>query len=97
MPPPDLPSAPRATIFSALSGNGRYSALASSQGARIQTSRCGEEVLRMSVTGGSPVRGGGGMSHRIAPSRARHRRSAPRAPGSRETRLTSAAGCRRGD
>jgi hypothetical protein len=32
-------SAPRPTIFSASSGNGRCNAFASSQGARIQTSR----------------------------------------------------------
>jgi len=32
-------SAPRMTILSALSGNGRCNALASSHGARIQTSR----------------------------------------------------------
>jgi hypothetical protein len=38
-PPPDLPlPAPRITILSASSGNGRRSAFASSQGARIQTS-----------------------------------------------------------
>jgi len=27
--------------------------------------QCGEEVLRMLVTGGPPVRGGGGMPQRI--------------------------------
>ena len=30
-----------------------------------QPRQCGEEVLRMFVTGGPPVRGGGGMPHRI--------------------------------
>jgi hypothetical protein len=37
-------SAPRATIFSASSGNGRCSAFASSHGARIQTSRSSSVV-----------------------------------------------------
>ena len=27
--------------------------------------QCGEDVLRILVTGGPPVRGGGGMPHRI--------------------------------
>jgi hypothetical protein len=27
--------------------------------------RCGEDVLRMLVTGGPPIFGGGGMPHRI--------------------------------
>jgi hypothetical protein len=27
--------------------------------------QCGDDVLRMLVTGGPPVRGGGGMPHRI--------------------------------
>src|ERR1700693_5673525 len=30
-----------------------------------QPRQCGDEVLRMLVTGGPPVRGGGGMPHRI--------------------------------
>src|SRR5262252_3765048 len=30
-----------------------------------QARQCGEEVLRMLVTGGPPVRGGGGMPQRI--------------------------------
>ena len=30
-----------------------------------QPRQCGEVVLRMLVTGGPPVRGGGGMPHRI--------------------------------
>jgi hypothetical protein len=30
-----------------------------------QPRQCGEEVLRTLVTGGPPVRGGGGMPHRI--------------------------------
>ena len=30
-----------------------------------QPRQCGEEVLRMLVTGGPPVRGGGGMPQRI--------------------------------
>jgi hypothetical protein len=37
-------STPRATILSASSGNGRYSAFASSHGARIQTSRSSSVV-----------------------------------------------------
>jgi hypothetical protein len=39
-----LLSAPRITIFSASSGNGRCSALASSHGARIHTSRSSSVV-----------------------------------------------------
>src|SRR5207249_2279264 len=30
-----------------------------------QPRQCGDDVLRMLVTGGPPVRGGGGMPHRI--------------------------------
>jgi hypothetical protein len=30
-----------------------------------QPRQCGDEVLRMLVAGGPPVRGGGGMPHRI--------------------------------
>ena len=31
-----------------------------------QPRQCGDDVLRMFVTGGPPVRGGGGMPHRIS-------------------------------
>jgi hypothetical protein len=31
-----------------------------------QPRQCGEDVLRMFVTGGLPVRGGGGMPQRIS-------------------------------
>ena len=30
-----------------------------------QPRKCGDDVLRMFVTGGPPVRGGGGMPHRM--------------------------------
>ena len=30
-----------------------------------QPRQCGDDVLRMFVTGGPPVRGGGGMPHRM--------------------------------
>jgi hypothetical protein len=40
-----------------------------------QPRQCGEEVLRMLVTGGLPVRGGDGMPQRIGTVRARCRRS----------------------
>ena len=43
MPQPCLPC-PRLTIFIASSGNGRCNALASSHGARIQTSRSSSVV-----------------------------------------------------
>jgi len=33
-----------------------------------QPRQCGEEVLRMLVTGGPPVRGGGGIPQRIVTS-----------------------------
>src|SRR6478752_5942500 len=33
-----------------------------------QPRQCGDDVLRMLVTGGPPVRGGGGMPQRIIPS-----------------------------
>ena len=38
--------------------SGRFSGLS-------QPRQCGDDVLRMLVTGGPPVRGGGGMPHRI--------------------------------
>jgi hypothetical protein len=74
-----------------LSGNGtrqRFSGFS-------RPRQCSEAVLRMLVTGGPPVRGGGGMLQRIRTSS----RSAPAlrttGAGNLETRPASAPGCRR--
>jgi hypothetical protein len=60
-----------------------------------QPRQCGDDVLRMLVTGGLPVRGGGGMPSASWSAHVRHRCCAPRAPESQERRPASAAGCRR--
>ena len=65
-------SANQTTSFIFVSGfiSGAYSAkLLNGTGHRLlgfsQPRQCGDDVLRMLVTGGPPVRGGGGMPHRI--------------------------------
>src|ERR1700746_959131 len=65
-------SANRTTSFFLVSGfgSGAYSAklLAGTKhllSGLSQPRQCGEDVLRMLVTGGPPVRGGGGMPQRI--------------------------------
>jgi hypothetical protein len=65
-------SANQTTSFFLVSGfgSGAYSAKLSA-GTRQrfsgfnQARQCGDDVLRMLVTGGPPVRGGGGIPHRI--------------------------------
>src|ERR1700744_951208 len=66
------PSANQTTSFFLVSGfgSGAYSAkLFAGTRQRFsglsQPRQCGDEVLRMLVTGGPPVRGGGGMPQRI--------------------------------
>src|SRR5712675_3150812 len=66
-------SANQTTSFFLVSGvgSGAYSAklLAGTKhrfSGLSQPRQCGDEVLRMLVTGGPPVRGGGGMPHRIS-------------------------------
>src|SRR6201999_4000868 len=65
-------SANQTTSFFLVSGfgSGAYSAkLLAGTKQRLsgfsQPRQCGDDVLRMLVTGGPPVRGGGGMPHRI--------------------------------
>jgi hypothetical protein len=86
-------SAPRATIFSASSGNGRCSTFASSlvygflttapnsivepiRPKAMPVTLCGDDVLRILVTGGPPNFGGGGIPHQFARGPAPPRRAA---------------------
>jgi hypothetical protein len=60
-----------------------------------QLRQCGEEVLRMLVTGGPPVRGGGGMPSASWPARCRCQCCGSPEPDNPETRPASARDCRR--
>src|SRR6476469_10929670 len=60
-----------------------------------QPRQCGDDVLRMLVTGGPPVRGGGGMPHRIMLNSRPVSCCARTEPGNSETRPASAQGYRR--
>lgn len=57
----------------------------------------GDDVLRMLVTGGPPVRGGGGMPQRIMVNSRSSPHCARPEPDNQETRPASATGCRRTD
>jgi hypothetical protein len=66
------------------------------QSFRVNIHQSGDDVLRMLVTGGPPVRGGGGMPRRIVASSVPW--SVLRITGagvSLKTRRASTAGCRR--
>ena len=56
--------------------------------------QCGEEVLRILVTAGPPIRGGGGIPQRIRRASALRQRCARLEPDNLETRPASARGCR---
>jgi hypothetical protein len=59
-----------------------------------QPRQCGDDVFLMFVTGGPPVRDGGGMPQRIIVSSRPSPVFALREPDSQEIRPASAAGCR---